>query len=121
MFFAASPTSGESPVPFVKFRGNVFHAVCKTGPLPEREHRAGSLYDLLAMHRKRIAAVSVAGGEPTPPSSGTEGAGTSDPTHESDLLTCPVCGQIRQLEISFPGVFGKEKAIGEAIRGLFIV
>ena len=80
------------PVPIIKFRGDVFHAVCENGRCPTRSKPA-PLYDLLNLPRRGDAPSQIA----------------------INQLRCPNCGKQRDLQISFPGVYGKEKEIDEAL------
>ena len=75
-----------SPVPVIKFRGDVFHAICDNGRCPEAG-RSSPLYHILGLK-----------------------------TAMPDMgLTCSSCGWPTELRISFPGVFGKEREIDEAL------
>jgi HD superfamily phosphohydrolase len=80
------------PVPIIKFRGDVFHAMCENGRCSACSKPA-PLYDLLDLKDEA--------GEPS----------------ETAIrqLRCPSCGRERDLQISFPGVYGKEKEIDEAL------
>jgi len=112
-FFANPPPPEELPVPLIKFRGDVFHAVCRVRRCPESEKKV-PLYDLLHRMAGETAAASDI--------SQIQQAGMPNAQRyykqAVKALECPVCGKTRGLEISFPGVFGKEEAIERAIHAL---
>jgi HD superfamily phosphohydrolase len=81
---------GAGSVPIIKLRGDVFHAVCKTNRCPE-VNRQVAIYELLNS--------------------------TVADSDASKLLKCPVCNFSRELQISFPGVAGKELEIEQALVG----
>lgn len=77
----------DRSVPIIKFRGDVFHAVCDNARCPESA-RPAPLYDLIR------------------------------PQAANRSLACPSCGSTRDLQLSFPGVFGKEREIDHALVAL---
>lgn len=94
-FFTGSPPPGTtSPVPIIKVRGDVFHAVCENGRCPDLA-RSVPIYELWRSEY-------------------------DDPPDDRArrYLRCPTCGELRGLQISFPGVFGKEQAIDESLAAL---
>jgi HD superfamily phosphohydrolase len=98
-----APDSSEVPVPIIKFRGDIFHAVCRNGRCPEHR-KPHPLYVLLDDSGRDLGLRA---------SDGKEASGP----HPS-LLTCRSCGQTMQLSISFPGVFRKEREIERALSAL---
>jgi HD superfamily phosphohydrolase len=94
------------PVPIIKFRGDVFHAVCENGRCPEFQ-RPSALYELLDLAQEEAVAKSERAAPAPEKADPEETAGR--------LLRCGSCGRHRQLEISFPGVYGKERGIDEAL------
>ena len=88
-----SEESNVTPVPVIKFRGDVFHAVCENGRCPSRG-RLQPLYDLLKGDRKNVSDDAAA------------------------LLRCTECHQGRRLQITFPGIAAKEQDIAHSIRAL---
>lgn len=96
-FFTSSPPGSSStlPVPIIKIRGDVFHAVCDNGRCPDL-NKSVPIYQL--WHQ-------------TPRDADPE-------SRARDCLACPTCREPRGLRISFPGVLGKERAIDEALGAL---
>jgi len=82
------------PIPIIKLRGDVFHAICHNTRCPESK-KPTPLYFLF----------------PSDP--------TSSESNWTDCLTeelrCKCCRCPRQLEISFPGVFDKELEIDQEL------
>jgi hypothetical protein len=100
-FTGVPPPSSTSPIPIIKIRGDVFHAECENGRCPDLG-KSVPIYQLW-QHRRAGASPEKA----------------RDPEERArEYLKCPICHEPRGLQISFPGVLGKEEAIDETLMAL---
>jgi hypothetical protein len=83
------------PIPVIKFRGDVFHAICRNTRCPEA-NKATPLYFVL-------------------PTSSDEHDSNETKRQLDQEIRCKCCKHPRQLEISFPGVFDKELQIDNSL------
>jgi len=85
------PKAPWRPIPVIKFRGDVFHAICLNGRCPV-VGQATPLYFVMPTESEKV-----------------------DPGEIERALCCGCCRYPRRLQISFPGVFNKEVEIDDAV------
>ncbi len=103
LFFTGEESKPRvTAIPVIKFRGDVFHAVCENGRCPSCS-KLQPLYELF-------------GGESSGKGEAERSNGRSSST--SALLRCADCDLERRLQLTFPGVAEKEHQITSAVAAL---